>query len=282
MTAPESLRKREFPFTDKDFKTLTSMVYQQTGIVLKESKKDMVYARLARRLRSLGLSSFREYLDLLEGNQGNTEIGMLINAITTNLTKFFREAHHFRHLYQACLAITSDQLARGLPKRLRIWSAGCSSGEEPYSIAIIMNELMKKTGPVDVRILATDLDTRMLQTGMEGEYSHKAIEDMPRPFRSRYTREHAPGYCTMNQELRKLITFKQLNLMAPWPMKGPFDAIFCRNVMIYFDHDTKLSLTGRFSEKLGPGKWLYIGHSESLSDNRTDLVLIGQTIHQRV
>ncbi|WP_020593095.1 CheR family methyltransferase [Kiloniella laminariae] len=282
MTASQAPREREFPFSEKDFKTLTAMVYQQTGIVLKDSKKDMVYGRLARRLRSLGLTSFKEYLDLLEGDRGNTEIGMLINAITTNLTKFFRESHHFKHLHQACLDITNEQHAKGLSKRLRIWSAGCSSGEEPYSIAIIMNEVMKKTGPIDIKILATDLDTKMLQIGMSGEYSYKSVEDMPRTFQSRYTSKYSQSHCVMNPELRKLITFKQLNLMEAWPMKGPFDAIFCRNVMIYFDQETKFALTKRFSGKLSPGRWLYIGHSESLADNNSGLVLIGQTVHQRV
>ncbi len=278
--APESQQEREFPFSDKEFKTLTKLVYDRTGIVLKDSKKNMVYGRLARRLRDLKIATFKEYLDFISTNAGDSEMGMLINAITTNLTKFFRESHHFKHLYQACLDITDAQSARGESRRLRIWSAGCSSGEEPYSIAIIMNELMEKTGPFDVKILASDLDTKMLQTGMTGEYSGKAFEDLPAKFKARYTSKQSSTQLRMNNELRKLITFKQLNLLEDWPMKGPFDVIFCRNVMIYFDLKTKTKLAARYAQMLRPDSWLYIGHSENLS-NVDGLRLIGKTIYQR-
>ena len=151
--APDDNHEREFPFSDKEFNTLTKMVYERTGIVLKDNKKNMVYGRLARRLRKLGMYSFKEYLAYLDSADSADETGMLINAITTNLTKFFRESHHFKHLYNACHTITQAQSDRGEKRRLRLWSAGCSSGEEPYSIAIVMSELLKKTSPIDTKPL---------------------------------------------------------------------------------------------------------------------------------
>ena len=277
---PGESHEREFPFTDKEFKTLTSMVYERTGIVLKDNKKNMVYGRLARRLRTLGMHSFKEYLAFLDSAESADETGMLINAITTNLTKFFREPHHFKHLFNACHAITQKQSDRGEKRRLRLWSAGCSSGEEPYSIAIVMNELLKKTAPIDIKILATDLDTGMLQTGMNGIYNTKSTESMPDKFRKKYTQDLSDTQIKMTADLRDLITFKQLNLLEKWPMKGPFDIIFCRNVMIYFDQPTKISLGQRYANMLRPDSWLYIGHSESLS-SETNLKLIGKTIYQR-
>ncbi|WP_085906674.1 CheR family methyltransferase [Kiloniella majae] len=273
-------QEREFPFSDQQFKTLTKMVYDRTGIVLKDNKKNMVYGRLARRLRKLKMYSFKEYLSYLDSPDGTSETGMLINAITTNLTKFFRESHHFKHLFTACEEIVEAQTARGENRRLRLWSAGCSSGEEPYSIAIIMSELLKRTPSIDIKILATDLDTGMLQTGMSGIYNKKSAEAMPDKFKKKYTQEISETQIKMSSELRNLITFKQLNLLEQWPMKGPFDIIFCRNVMIYFDQPTKVSLGKRYAELLRPDSWLYIGHSESLPDE-TNLKLIGKTIYQR-
>ncbi|WP_085901872.1 CheR family methyltransferase [Kiloniella majae] len=273
-------QEREFPFSDQQFKALTKMVYDRTGIVLKDNKKNMVYGRLARRLRKLKMYSFKEYLSYLDSPDGTSETGMLINAITTNLTKFFRESHHFKHLFTACEEIVEAQTARGENRRLRLWSAGCSSGEEPYSIAIIMSELLKRTPSIDIKILATDLDTGMLQTGMSGIYNKKSAEAMPDKFKKKYTQEISETQIKMSSELRNLITFKQLNLLEQWPMKGPFDIIFCRNVMIYFDQPTKVSLGKRYAELLRPDSWLYIGHSESLPDE-TNLKLIGKTIYQR-
>ncbi|KLN60045.1 hypothetical protein WH96_14480 [Kiloniella spongiae] len=272
--------EREFPFSDQEFKTLTQMVYDRTGIVLKDNKKNMVYGRLARRLRKLKMYSFKEYLTYLDSPDGANETGMLINAITTNLTKFFRESHHFKHLFTACEKIIQAQTNRGEDRRLRLWSAGCSSGEEPYSIAIVMNELLKRTPSIDIKILATDLDTGMLQTGMSGIYSKKSVENMPDKFRTKYTQEISESQVQMSSELRSLITFKQLNLLEKWLMKGPFDVIFCRNVMIYFDQPTKISLGKRYAELLRTDSWLYIGHSESLPEE-TNLKLIGKTIYQR-
>ncbi|WP_120495815.1 protein-glutamate O-methyltransferase CheR [Kiloniella sp. EL199] len=281
VSPPGAGQEREFPFSDDEFKILSNMVYERAGIVLNKNKKDMVYGRLARRLRKLKIPSFKEYLQYLNSNNGSEETGLLINAITTNLTKFFRESHHFKHLFDACSDIVQAQTNRGEERRLRIWSAGCSSGEEPYSIAIIMNELLKKAAPIDIRVLATDLDTSMLQTGMAGVYNKKSIENLPAKFRSRYTEKLSDTQIKMSQDLRKLITFKQLNLLEKWPMKGPFDAIFCRNVMIYFDTSTKVSLGKRYSEMLRSDSWLYIGHSESLPIEETQLKLIGKTIYQR-
>ncbi len=279
--ASNTSQVREFPFSEKEFKTLVKLIYERTGIVLKDSKKNMVYSRLARRLRALGIKTFRDYLQFLNSKEGPLEVDLLINAITTNLTHFFREKHHYKHLYKACLDITKSQTDRGESRRLRIWSAGCSSGEEPYSIAIVMSELIAKTGPFDLKILASDINTKTLQTGMAGEYSNPALEEIPAKFRNRYTQKLSSSKFKMSEKLRNLITFKKLNLLEDWPMKGPFDVIFCRNVMIYFDQETKTNLTRNCAKILQPGGWLYIGHSESLPPSEKNFKLLGHTIYQR-
>ena len=279
-----SSKQMEFLFTDKEFQALTKLVYEQTGIVLKESKKNMVYSRLAKRLRALELTSFKDYLLVLgdeDSEKGKTELGFLINAITTNLTKFFRESHHFKDLFQHCLDIVEEQKQANEPLKLRIWSAGCSSGEEPYSISMILREVIKKAGPVDAKILATDLDTNMLNKGKSGIYNTQSIEDLPTVFKKRYISKRSATEVSLNQEVQQQISFKQLNLLKGWPMKGPFDVIFCRNVMIYFDKPTKLNLINNYADILRPSGRLYIGHSESLLGDQKRFRLLGQTIYQR-
>lgn len=277
-------KKMEFSFTDREFLALTKLVYSQTGIVLKESKKNMVYSRLAKRLRALGLTSFKGYVKLLgdeQSDQAKVELGYLINAITTNLTKFFRESHHFKDLLPRCLDIVEDQKINGIEPKLRIWSAGCSSGEEPYSIAMIIREVINKAGAVDAKILATDLDTNMLKMGQAGIYKTQAAETLPKVFKSRYISKRSGDEISVSRELQKLISFKQLNLLDDWPMKKSFDIIFCRNVMIYFDNPTKLKLINKYADLLRPGGALYIGHSESLLGDQVKFKLHGRTIYER-
>ncbi len=272
---------REFAFSEQEFAYLARLVYEKSGIVLGDHKKNMVYARLARRLRALGLSTFKDYCALI-ADGGSDEIGYAINAITTNLTKFFRESHHFDHLQEAVLGDLNAQALAGGSKRLRIWSAGCSSGEEPYSIAMTARSALPNMDTWDARILATDLDTNMVATGRAGVYGASCKEALPAGYYAKFCQSADAGTVRMADSLRELIAFKQLNLLGNWPMKGPFDAIFCRNVMIYFDAATKARLVDRFASLLKPGGWLYIGHSESLREDGQRYKIVGRTVYRRV
>jgi chemotaxis protein methyltransferase CheR len=283
--APATAGEREFPFSDRDFRYLSSFVHERSGIVLGAHKRNMVYGRLARRLRELGLRSFGEYCELIQSDSGADEIGSLINAVTTNLTRFFREPHHFADLRHAVLRHAAVEAARGRPRRLRLWSAGCSSGEEPYSIAMTVADGLPGLAQWDVRILATDLDSSMVDRARTGRYPAEALADLPKATRTRHFAPERGGNrqrFVVADGLRRLIAFKELNLLDPWPMNGPFDAIFCRNVMIYFDAATKAELVRRFADLLKAGGSLYVGHSESLLDHRHSFQLIRQTIYRRV
>ena len=266
-------QEREFAFSDKEFRFLAEIANKRTGIVLAEHKKDMVYSRLVRRLRALKLGSFSEYCELLQSDAGDDEIGNLVNAITTNLTSFFREGHHFEHL--------REQLASaGKLNRLRIWSAGCSAGMEPYSIAMTVKSAIRDVKSCDARILATDIDTNMLNTGIAGEYASEQYENIPAGYRADVAKKG--DRIRMSDELKSLIAFKQLNLLEHWPMQGPFDAVFCRNVVIYFDKPTQAKLFARMADLLKPRGWLYIGHSENLFKVCDRFELLGRTIYRKV
>ncbi len=279
----QSSISNEFPFTPADFRTIVGIVYERSGIVLAAHKRDMTYSRLARRVRALGLRTFRDYCAMLERNDGN-EVGYLINAITTNLTKFFRESHHFEHLRDHVLN-APPEAPRGQRPRIRVWSAGCSSGEEPYSIAMTaMAHQRERGGDWDLRILATDLDTSMLKKAKTGIYPRSGLESVPPGLRERFFSNQSGERDTVSvvQAAQDLITFRQLNLLSAWPMAGKFDAIFCRNVMIYFDAKTKATLIDRFHAQLAEGGWLYVGHSESLLDHQSRFKLRGRTIYQKI
>jgi len=243
----------------------------------------MVYSRLARRLRSLCIESFRDYLVYLNGLSGESEISLLINAITTNLTKFFRENHHFDHLSSVVMPeiVKTSQIGK---KKIRIWSAGCSSGEEPYSISMVLDRALKEKNKAgfDAKVLATDLDTSMLKTGREGFYKSTSLHQVAPQYHPYFEKSSIePNTIHIASDLRQMIAFKELNLLDKWPMKGQFDVIFCRNVMIYFDNETKRKLAERFCEILKPGGWLYIGHSETLLGAGNLFKLHGRTIYQR-
>ncbi len=274
--------EREFNFTDADFQSLVKLAREHAGISLAESKRNLVYSRLSRRLRTLGLRSFQDYRDYLAAN--SAELESFINAISTNLTKFFREAHHFEHLRTHVAAGFAQTAVRRPGARLRIWSAGCSTGEEPYTIASVLKREIPDIHRYDVRILATDIDTEVIAKGVRGEYPPASIEDVPRPYRDffRTGSGEKSGTIVMGDELRSLIVFRRLNLMEAWPFGGKFDAIFCRNVMIYFDAPTKSALIDRFAQQLHPDGWLYIGHSESLIGSHPKLDLVGRTTYRRV
>lgn len=274
-------RSREFAFREEDFQALRSLVKSLTGINLTEQKRELVYGRLTRRLRALRLRTFAEYRELL--NHDERELSELCNAITTNLTAFFREPHHFRYLREQWLEPQGASASSG--RRLRIWSAACSSGEEPYSIAMTVLETLAHPEQWDVRILATDLDSDMVARARRGVYPAERLQSLSADRQNRFFRDSRDTQLSGRQvapEVARLITFKQLNLMQPLPMKGPLDAVFCRNVVIYFDKDTQRDLFTRISRLQRPGDLLFLGHSESLFKVSDSYALIGKSIYRRI
>ena len=271
-----------YEFTSSDFNYLRNLIGEHTGISLSDSKHDLVYGRLAKRLRANGLNDFREYRALLE-MEGSGEIEHFINALTTNLTSFFREQHHFDYLSEQLQSGLIDKVRQG--KRVRIWSAGCSTGEEPYSLAITLAEAIPDFEKYDIRILATDLDTDVVRHAANGVYSEARIEGLSNERAKRWfkkgTGKHE-GHVRVSDKLMKLVTFRQLNLMQPWPMRGLFDVIFCRNVVIYFEKSTQRELFDRFANIMQPDGHLLIGHSETLHKVSARFELIGKTIYRRI
>ena len=277
---PGNALQRDFHFTDKDFTFIRALVAEKTGIVMTEAKRDLVYGRLSRRLRHLGIPRFSDYCRLLEAGDED-ELVQFVNAITTNLTSFFREAHHFDYLGGSLLPRLEKENAG---RRLRIWSAGCSTGEEPYSIAMTLREQCPRLAGRDVKILATDLDSNVLARAAAGVYDQARVEDLPRERLRRWFRKGRGGNAgtvKVSTDLRDLITFRQLNLMGSWPMKGAFDIIFCRNVVIYFDKPTQRTLFNRYADLLVEGGHLFVGHSESLFKVTDRFELIGKTVYRK-
>lgn len=274
----------EFAFTDRDFEFLRDIVTRHTGITLGGHKRQLVYGRLARRLRTLGLATFEQYCAHVNRHL-DEELSELVNAITTNLTSFFRESHHFEHLATVALP---DILARNAAnRRLRIWSAGCSTGEEPYSIAMTVAETLGAAlSSWDARILATDIDSQVLARAAAGVYAEDRVEGLAPARARRWFRRGSganAGRVKVDAALHALIAFRQLNLMdSAWPMRGPFDILFCRNVVIYFDKPTQCRLFERYADLLAPQGFLYIGHSESLHGVSERFKPIGRTIYRGV
>jgi chemotaxis protein methyltransferase CheR len=275
-----SAKLREFEFSDEDFEALRTLVKQVTGIALSDQKRELVYGRLARRLRALQIQSFREYRTLLAADAD--ELVQFCNAITTNLTAFFREPHHFDHLRDEVLKPLAAKPPAG--RRFRIWSAACSTGEEPYTLAMTVLESIPDLRGWDIRILATDLDSDVLGKASRGVYLADRLRTLTGERRNKFftsTQGSREPSFTVTPPLRQLITFKKLNLMHPLPMKGPLDLIVCRNVLIYFDKDTQRDLVGRMARLQKPGDLLYLGHSESLFKVSTDYTLVGKTVYRR-
>jgi chemotaxis protein methyltransferase CheR len=276
-----AIAEREFAFSDVDFRMLAQFAHEKAGIALSDAKRNLVYGRLSRRVRALSLTSFREYREYLATD--SDEVQRFINCISTNLTKFFREVHHFKHFKESIAKPFAVVAQRNPNAKLRVWSAGCSTGEEPYSIAAILHQVLPNPFERDVRVLATDVDTDVLAAATSGNYAAEATESVPAPYRNIF--EEIPGdpegRIRIKREVGACIRFRRLNLIEPWPFRQRFDAIFCRNVMIYFDAPTKATLLQRLAEQLVPGGWLYIGHSESLTRSHSLLELEGKTIYRR-
>jgi len=272
--------RREFHFTERDFRRIQGLVRDHIGIHLTDAKRELVYSRLARRLRELGLRRFEDYCEVL-GQPNGTELPRFVNAVTTNLTAFFREAHHFEFLAQRLVPETLAATSRR-PAPLRVWSAGCSSGEEPYSIAMTLAEA--GGGVLDVRILATDINSEVLERARQGVYPERLVEPLSRERRRRWLqrgRGSRAGHVRVAEALRRSVRFNELNLLADWPVRGPLDAIFCRNTMIYFDKPTQRQIFERFARVLRPGGYLFIGHSETLFRISDRFQAVGRTVYRR-
>ncbi len=270
----------DFTLSQRDFELIASIAKEQAGIVIRAHKMAMIRGRLLRRLRALHLRSVTEYCELLRGPDADRELPQLLNVLTTNHTAFFRERHHFDHMRSHALPEIYARSTRG-DGRVRIWCAASSTGEEPYTLAATVVASQPPRN-LDVKILATDIDTDVLARAEAAEYSREVYERSPPDLKGQLQAESV-GHDTVRigANLRKLLTFRQLNLVTPWPMKGPFDAVMCRNVMIYFDAPTKKSIVDRCVDILRPGGWLYLGHSESLSPPHPAFELIGRTVYRR-
>ncbi|WP_016957488.1 CheR family methyltransferase [Catenovulum agarivorans] len=273
------MHQHEFDMTAADFNYIKQQLYIHAGIVLGEHKKEMVYSRLSRRIRHLQLTNFKQYCDYLKAHSEH-ELSAFVNALTTNLTSFFRENHHFEFLKQ--LAQTQWQQDKNMKRKIRIWSAGCSTGEEPYSIAMTLTESLNLK-QWDCKILATDLDSNVLATAKNAQYDRRRLESSQLPLGLKYfTAAEDATVVTLKNTVRQLVHIKRLNLLQPqWPMKGLFDVIFCRNVVIYFDLATKNQLIRRYAQYLKPNGYLFMGHSETMSRDITEFKSLGQTIYQK-
>lgn len=273
LAPPES----EFQFTDRDFERIRILVKTRAGIELGPEKRALAYGRLARRLRALGLPKTSAYLKLIE-DEAHPEAGHFINALTTNVTEFFRENHHFDFLARDLLPSLWKKHQQD--RRVRFWSAGCSTGEEPYSLAMTVAE-NTPSGPWDIKILATDLNSNVLDFASAGVYAAERTDKVSRARLGRWFTPTAEGH-QVAPDLRSLVTFKPLNLISePWPMKGPFDVIFCRNVTIYFDAPTKQRLLRRFRGLLADDGYLIVGHSESMVNAGLGFEPSGRTIYRK-
>lgn len=262
----------DFKLTRSDFRTIAAALFEDAGITLPDSKEPLVYSRLAKRLRALRLSSFADYCALITSAEGEEERRHMLAALTTNVTRFFREPHHFDHLKTEVLPKLIAKAERG--ERVRIWSAGCSIGQEPYSIALTILSIAPHAPNLDIKILATDIDPNVIRDAKAGVYPAAAGENIPPDLRRKFfpsTEGRNGGSIAASDEVKSLIAYRELNLNGPsWPMQGPFEVIFCRNVVIYFDEPTQQVLWGRFEKLLTPDGVLYIGHSERVSGPALD------------
>jgi len=247
--------------SDRQFEKVSDIIYRECGIVLKSGKEALVRARLVKRLRALRMGNFGEYMKYLQGDNGREELGLLVDVMTTNKTSFFREMPHFDFLGETVLPQLTD-------RKLRFWSAACSSGEEPFSLAMFLLDRMQGLGSRDVKILATDISPTILGKASKAIYEEGVLLDLPSTFMRKYfvkVGNENPHTYQVKGDVRKMVRIARLNLLHPWPMKGSFNLIFCRNVMIYFDRPTQQTLVNRFYEILEPGGYLFVGHSEGMS-----------------
>jgi chemotaxis protein methyltransferase CheR len=270
------MEQGEFSLSEREFARIKARVYSVAGISLSDAKRTLVVSRLSKIVRALGLPSFDAYVDHLERNASAGDGQDFVNALTTNLTRFYREDHHFEHLRSHVAGLIAER-PRGT--KLRIWSAGCSTGQEPYTIGLDLLSAFPDLKRWDFKILATDIDTAVIAKAAMGVYPENELSGLSAE-RARLFERGGEGTIRIPAAARELVSFKPLNLIGPWPMKGPFDAIFCRNVAIYFDKPTQGEVFGRFAKMLAPEAFLYIGHSENLGAGGEGFRLVGKTIYQ--
>jgi len=272
----------DISLSEKEFTDVKSRLLEVAGISLGDSKRTLVISRLSKVIKKLSLKSFSNYLEFLDTSKASkADKQDFVNALTTNLTRFYREDHHFDHLqeYIAQVIATKPRMSRGNKPRLRIWSAGCSTGQEPYTIAMSLISKFPELKRWDFRILATDIDTNVVEKASKGIYPESELAGLS-PERARIFERPGDGTIRIPKEMNSIITFKSLNLFDPWPIKGPFDAIFCRNVAIYFDKPVQDKLFAQLGDVLAPDGHMYIGHSENVGRQSTKFELVGKTIYR--
>lgn len=280
----ETLIAQSIVLSESDFRRISNMVYEHCGINLHSGKKELVRARLAKRLRLGNFGSFPEYMNHVLKDKTGKEFSLLIDSLSTNLTSFFREVQHFEFLQSRFLPALMERKRKSSNFRIRTWSAGCSSGEEPYSIAISLHEATQGKGRWNIKVLATDISSSILQRAKAGIYDAERVEPVPYLQKQKYLvarRKNGHNTFEVSNRLRDTVIFSYLNLMNDWPIKGPLDFIFCRNVMIYFDKATQSNLVNRFWDLLDSGGILFTGHSESLTGIEHKFKYVQPTIYMK-
>lgn len=277
------MESTRFSLNEKDYKKFSELVYRISGINLHEGKKELLQARIGKIIRKRGLPGFAAYFEMIVEDESGEELVKLLDAVSTNLTFFFREEKHFEYLTETWLPAWQSKRRQPLPK-IRGWSAGCSTGEEPYSILMSLLEKLGTDGDVDIRILGSDISTRVLSIAAEGTYPEEKFRSVPAGLRLKYFHKVNTGqglYFRAGDELVRRALFRRINLMEPFPLRNPLDFIFCRNVMIYFDRPTQQTLVNRFHQSLAPGGILFIGHSESLNGVNHPFRYVAPSIYRR-
>jgi chemotaxis protein methyltransferase CheR len=272
--------------SDREYERLSSVIYGECGIKMPRSKKVMLEARLRKRLRALGLASFSRYCEFLFSREGlENELINMIDVVTTNKTDFFREPRHYDFLTTVAVPGLMDLYGAGMRRELKIWSAGCSTGEEPYTIAMVLSEFRETYPAFEFMILGTDISTRVLDRAARAVYKMERADTVPSPMKKKYllrSRDRQKNLIKIVPELRGCVRFRRLNFMAEdFGMREPMDIIFCRNVIIYFDRPTQERLLNRLYDHLIPGGYLFMGHSETLSGLRVPLVSAGPTVYRK-
>ena len=272
---------KKISLSDAEFEKLRELVFKVSGISLAETKKELVVSRFTKRVKALRLQTFSEYYDLLVSSSGFSEVQNFINSITTNKTDFFRESHHFEFLVSTFV----PQVISSGKRVVRVWSAACSTGEEPYTIAMVLAKHLVEPYNIPVRILATDIDTNVLKTAVKGVYESGVLNTVPEEYMKKYFlrgKGESLGLFKIKDEIRQMVTFKQLNFIAPeYPVTSTFDIIFCRNVIIYFNPETKRMVVNRLFRYLNDGGYIMMGHSETLFNMIDGLVYLKNTIYQK-
>lgn len=272
-----------FELKNSDFEKISRLVYEQCGIYLHEGKKELVKARLGKRLRAGNYKSFSDYYHYVTTEEGTEELVSMLDSISTNLTSFFREESHFVRLRHIILSIVEKMGNRGSINTFKIWSAGCSTGEEPYTLAITFSESVAQK-PLEATILATDISTKVLKIAERGIYAHEKTKGIAQPYLKKYFQlgtGQSEGYVRIKNELKKMITFQRFNLMERFPTHNHFDVIFCRNVMIYFDKQTQNILVNKFYDSLKNGGYFFVGHSESLTGLKHQFNYVEPSVYRK-